>query len=121
VSSDFAQRASGATAGTTSRGGQAVFARSAPSKGKSAAQNAAPSTRSAAGDLWSGFKPSARSSVFAAQASAKSEGMSTTATAALAMLGLGIAGIGGAMAVVALRSRRTRSRSAAGGSGTTEM
>jgi len=124
VKSDFDQRVGGGTAGTTSRGGQAVFGSSAPARATSkhhAAAPAATSPRSATGDLWSGFKPSARSSVLAAASSAKPSGIGATATAALAALGLGLAGIAGAMAFVMLRSRRTKSRSGAGGSGTTKM
>jgi len=123
----FAQRESGATVGTTSRGGQAVFGSSAPAKGKSAATTKAaskpatstPSTRSAGGDLWSGFKPSSRSSVFAAEASAQPSGNGGV-TAALALLGLGLAGIAGAMSFVLLRSRRAKARATAGGSGTSK-
>jgi hypothetical protein len=111
----FAQRESGVTVGTTSRGGQAVFSSSAPTPGKSAAKAASkpatstPSTRSAAGDLWSGFKPSSRSSVFAAEASAQPSGNGGV-TAALALLGLGLAGIAGATSFVLLRSRRAKAR-----------
>ena len=111
----FSQRADGATAGTVASGGQQVFAKAGEKRGKKAA---APSTRSAAGDLWSGFRPGERSSVLAAEASAQPDGLGGTAIAALAVLGLGLAGFAGTAAVVGLRSRRARSRA---GSGSTEM
>ena len=124
ATANFAQRAEGGTVGTTSRGGQAVFARSAPKKkAKGSSESRAVSSRSAAGDLWSGFKPGERSSVFSAQASAAGQdgGLSGTATAALAMLGLGLAGAAGTTGFLVLRGRRSKSQAKAGGSGTTEM
>jgi hypothetical protein len=78
---------------------------------------AAVTSRSAAGDLWSGFKPSARASVLSASSAPDRGGLSGTAVAALAMLGLGLTGAIGAMSFVGLRSRRAKSRSA----GTTKM
>jgi hypothetical protein len=118
--SSFTARASGATVGTASRGGQHVFGSSrAKGKASGGTQRAiAPATsRSATGDLWSGFKPGARSSVLAAQASPDKSGLGGTAIAALAMLGLGLAGFVAATSFVALRSRRAK---AAGRSGTTK-
>ena len=122
----FAQRASGGTVGTTtSRAGQPVFARSA-APAKKAAKAAgeartAPSTRSAAGDLWSGFEPAERSSVLQASAAGQDEGVNGTAAAALAFLGIGLTGIAGAAAFLALRGRRAKSRSAVSSNGTTEI
>ncbi len=121
---NFAQRASGGTVGTTSRGGQPVFARSAASakkKGKASGDaRTAPSARSAAGDLWSGFKSGQRSSVFAAQSAAGQDGgVNGTVVAALALLGIGLTGIAGAAGFLALRGRRAKSRPTAGGNRTT--
>jgi len=117
--SSFAARAGGATVGTASRGGQQVFGSSrAKSKASGTHRATAPaSSRSATGDLWSGFKPSARSSVLAAQASPEKGGLGGTAIAALAMLGLGLTGFVAATSFVAVRSRRAK---AAGRSGTTK-
>lgn len=125
ATANFAQRAQGGTVGTTSRGGQAVFASSGAKKKAAGSKDArtAPSSRSAAGDLWSGFKPGQRSSVFSAEASAAGQdgGLSGTATAALAMLGLGLTGMAGAAGFLVVRGRRAKAQSTAGGSGTTEM
>lgn len=113
--SAFGQRAAGGTAGTVSQAGQRVFASATPparakaSKGKRSA--AAPSARTAAGDLWAGFQPGERASVSTAEASAKSEGVGGTVAAALAVLGLGLAGMAGTMAAVGVRRRRARSSS----------
>lgn len=109
--------------GTTSRGGQPVFGTSSAKASKKGAGDRAaattPSTRSAAGDLWSGFEPNSRSSVFAAEASAPRDGVGAP-VALLAALGLGLAGAAGAMSFAMLRSRRAKSK-AAGGRGTSEM
>jgi hypothetical protein len=122
IDSGFAARANGDDVGTTSRGGQAVFASSASKKkGKASNARTAPSSRSAAGDLWSGFRAGERSSVFAAQASAGGQGLSGTATAALAFLGIGLTGLAGAAGFLVLRGRRSKAQSTAGGSGSTEM
>ena len=124
TAANFAQRAEGGTVGTTSRGGQAVFASSAKKKAKAKGEaRTSPSSRSAAGDLWSGFEPGQRASVFSAQASAAGQdgGLSGTATAALALLGLGLTGAAGATGFLVLRGRRAKSRASADGSGTTEM
>lgn len=125
VTSQFAQRSNGATAGVTARGGQTVFANPAAkaratSKSKS---RATPSARSAAGDLWAGMKPAARSSVFAAEASAAKQAGGAPMTAALVVLGLGVVGLAGTASVLGLRRRRAAA-SATGrssSSGTTEM
>jgi hypothetical protein len=120
----LAQRARGATAGVTRSGDQAVFASSAPDKASRGARAAAPSPRSATGDLWNGFQPASRSSVFAAEASSAKQGggLGSPAAIGIAALSLGLAGLLGVPSVAGLRRRRAEARSAAGGSGsTTEM
>jgi hypothetical protein len=117
----FNQRANGDTVGTSGSNGRPVFGTSR-AKAKAGAKGAsAASPRSAAGDLWSGFRPAARSSVLAAQASPQKNGLGGTAIAALAMLGLGLAGTAGAMSFLALRSRRAKARPSAGGDGRAKM
>lgn len=126
ANSQFAQRSNGATAGVTARGGQTVFASPAAkaratSKSKS---RATPSARSAAGDLWAGMKPAARSSVFAAEASAAKQAGGAPMTAALVVLGLGVVGLAGTASVLGLRRRRAAASATGSGSsssGTTEM
>lgn len=126
--SQFAQRASGATAGVTSRGGQTVFASPAAKAPKASnsraaeASRATPSARSASGDLWSGFKPAARSSVFAAESAAGDQGSAAPMTAALVVLGLGLVGLVGTASVLGARRRRAAAKATGGSSsGTTEM
>ncbi|MGI8945008.1 MAG: hypothetical protein ACR2GL_02045 [Thermoleophilaceae bacterium] len=128
----FAERAGGQTAGVTQSGGQAVFgsstkskAKTTPAKGKKAssgkADAAAPSAQSATGDLWDGFQPSSRSSVFAAEASSAAQGQGGAPLAAGLALGLGLTGILGASLLFGLRRRRAPARSSkAAGSDTTE-
>jgi len=124
--SQFAQRANGATAGVTARGGRTVFA-SPAAKGtgsgrESKASDATPSARSASGDLWSGFKPQARSSVFAAEAAGANQGSGAPMTAALVVLGLGLVGLVGSASVLGLRRRRAEANATArSSSGSTEM
>lgn len=95
----------------TRSGGQAVFASPAAKAKKAKASRAAskahaPSARSATGDLWTGFKPRARSSVFAAEAAAGQSGGGGPLTAALVVLGLGLVGLVGSASVLGLRRRR---------------
>ena len=124
ASRQFAQRSSGATAGVARSGGKAVFGSpAAKAKGPRAARatrsRATPSARSASGDLWSGFKPQARSSVFAAEASAGGQGAGGAMTAALLAVGLGVAGLACSGLVLGLRRRKAHAK-AAGRSSTTE-
>lgn len=119
ANSQFAQRSSGSTAGVSARGGQPVFSSSAPSKaeGKKASDStqpraSGPSTRSATGDLWNGFEPAARSSVFAAEASAGQNGGSGASLAAGLALGFGLTGIVAASLLFGLRRRRAQASSA---------
>lgn len=123
ASSDLARRASGATAGVIERGGgQPVFASSVAPKGKSSrASDAAASARSASGDLWSGFKPAARPSVFSAEAAAGQGGGSGAPVIAAIALGIGLTGLLGTLSLVALRRRRAAATPTRAGSGTTEM
>ncbi len=112
--------------GTTVRAGQSVFARSTPSKAKAkkggAQRTAAPSTRSATGDLWNGFEPGSTSSVFAAESSAATtDGNGTSVATGMAVLGLALAGLTGGLLMVGLRRRRAEARSATDGSGRTEV
>jgi hypothetical protein len=126
ANSQFSQRSNGATAGVTARGGQTVFASPAAkarATGK-AESRATPSARSAAGDLWAGVKPAARSSVFAAEASAAKGASGAPMTAALVALGLGVVGLAGTASVLGLRRRRAAANgtgSSNGSSGTAEM
>lgn len=117
----FTQRESGATAGVTRSDGRAVFANPAAKAKAGGADRAArsvPSARSASGDLWNGFKPESRSSVFAAEASAP-QGGGSPVTVALLALGLGVTGLAGSAMVLGLRRRKAHSR-AAGSSSKTE-
>jgi len=122
--SQFAQRADGATAGVTASGGQRVFASPAAKARARVASKAArttPSARSASGDLWNGFKPKTRASVFAAEAAGASQGSGGPMTAALVVLGLGLVGLVGSASVLGLRRRRAASATGSSSSGTTEM
>lgn len=126
VTSQFAQRSNGATAGVTARGGQTVFANPAAkarATSKSKSRATTPSARSAAGDLWAGVKPAARSSVFAAEASAAKQAGGAPMTAALVVLGLGVVGLAGTASVLGLRRRRAAASAtgSSSSSGTTEM
>jgi hypothetical protein len=117
----FAQRAQGATAGVTRSGGQAVFASpAAKAKERSGdrAARATPSARTASGDLWNGFKPESRSSVFAAEASAAEQGSGAPMTVALLALGVGAVGLAGSAMVLAARRRKAHAKAA--GRNTTE-
>jgi hypothetical protein len=113
--SQFAERANGATAGVSRSGGKEVFASPAakPKASDNKSSDAArptPSARSASGDLWNGFKPAARSSVFEAEASAAQQGSGAPMTAALVALGLGLAGLVGSASVLGLRRRRAEAK-----------
>lgn len=125
--SQFADRARGATAGVARSDGRPVFASpAAKAAGKPRGERnarSAPSARSASGDLWNGFKPQSRSSVFAAEASAAQQGGGAAGTAALVILGLGLVGLIGSVSVLGLRRRKAEARAAGSdsSSGTTEM
>lgn len=111
MSSQFAARVQGATAGVTSQRGHAVFASSVAKK--SGAHAASPSTRSAAGDVWSGIgSGNASPSVSAASAfSSGPGGGSGGIGAGMAILGIGVIGVFGTFLVAAARRRRAASHS----------
>jgi hypothetical protein len=70
----------------------------------------APSTRSATGDVWSGFAAAKQSPVAAAAsyAGGQAGGLSSQVLAGVLVLGLGLTGLaGGAFAVTTSRRRRT--------------
>jgi len=91
----------------SARGGQSVFATSAPTRAKARSRAATPSARSATADLRNGFRPGARSSLFAAEAASAGQGQGIGAplAAALGLLGLGLAGAIGSSLVFGLRRR----------------
>jgi len=109
-SSQFTARVQGATAGVTSRGGQPVFASSVAPK-KSGANAASPSTRSAVGDVWSGFGPSTGGSPSVSSAahafSPGGQGGGSGGGAGIAILGIGLVGALGTFLVAGLRRRRS--------------
>jgi hypothetical protein len=112
ANSQFSDRANGGTAGVTARGGQTVFASpAAKARARATSKARTPSARSASGDLWQGFKPEARSSVFAAEASAAKTGGGAPLTAALVVLGLGALGLAGSASVLGVRRRRAAAKS----------
>ena len=127
ANSQFAQRANGGTTGVAARGGRAVFgspaAKATATRSRAASKaRTAPSARSASGDLWNGFKPQARASVFAAEAAGAKQGSGAPMTAALVVLGLGLVGLMGSASVLGLRRRRaTANATGRSSSGTTEM
>ena len=110
ATSQFEARAEGGTAGTTRSAGRAVFASPAAKAKAPRKATGTPSARTAAGDLWSGFEPQARSSVFAAEASATEQGSGAPVTAALAILGLGLVGLVASASVLGLRRRKQAAR-----------
>lgn len=113
----LAARAKGATAGVSHRAGHRVFASSVPPR-----TAAAPSARSATGDLWSGFGAPARSPVSAAQASSSGQGggVGAQVLAGVVILGLGLVGLFGGVLVTLARRRRATAGSSGTGSGATE-
>ncbi len=121
-SSGLAARQRGATAGVSSQGGRAVFASSvAPPRARvahhavarHAVVAAAPSPRSATGDVWGGFGAPARSSVSVASASASGQasGVGSQTLAGMVILGLGLVGLLGGALVAGSRRRRASARS----------
>ena len=113
-SQQLAARERGATAGTTRAGGQSVFSSSTAPKGKSgtrssapATANAAPSARSATGDLWSGVRSAGTSPVLAAEATSAGQGAGagTGVVAGVVILALGLTGLTGGVLDAARRRR----------------
>lgn len=112
--SQFAARLNGATAGVTSRGGQAVFASSVAPKGKAATSAVSPSIRGAAADVWSGLGSSRGGSpslAAAQEGSSSTGGLGSSLAVGLGILGFGVAGLLGTALVAGARRRRAESRS----------
>lgn len=122
AATQFTQRARGETAGITRSGGRAVFGAPAAKVSKSREadkpERAAPSARSASGDLWKGFKPQTRSSVFAAEASGGTQAGGAPLSAALLVLGLGLAGALASASVLGLRRRKAKATAGSANSST---
>jgi hypothetical protein len=106
----------------TRSGTQTVFAGSeaTDSEGKAAAGDrstgdaASPDTRSATGNLWSGFVPETSSSLSAADSSAAPQSGSSSLTISMALLGLGLTGILGGFLVAAVRRQRVQAGQSSG-------
>jgi len=70
---------------------------------------ASPATRSATGNLWSGFVPEKSSSLSAVDASAAPQGSGPASQAlSMAALGLGLSGLLGGLLVAAVRRQRVQ-------------
>jgi hypothetical protein len=104
----------------TRSGAQTVFAGSqAQDSGGTAAAGstgdaASPDTRSATGNLWSGFVPETSSSLSAADSSAAPQSGSSSLTISMALLGLGLTGILGGFLVAAARRQRVQAGQSSG-------